>query len=57
MNRKAVEALPLRYIIMVIIAALVIAIILEFVGVLRTGILSGVLRLNQTLREALNQTP
>ena len=40
MNRKAVEGLPLKYIIIIIAAILVIEIILEMTGIIEVGIIS-----------------
>lgn len=58
--KKAVEGLPLKYVIIALIAVLVIAIALEMVGILKTGIISSVTQINQSLAnkttEALNMT-
>jgi len=40
MNRKCVEGLPLKYIIIVLVAVLVIDLILEMTGVIEGGIMS-----------------
>ena len=50
-NKRGVEALPLRYIIIALVAVLVIAIVLEFTGVLRTGTIGAAERINETLTE------
>ena len=53
MNKKAVEGLPLKYIIIALIAVLVIAIALEMVGVLKTGILAAITNINITMGREL----
>jgi hypothetical protein len=53
MNKKAVEGLPLKYIIIALIAVLVIAIALEMVGVLKGGILSAITNINTTMSREL----
>lgn len=53
MNKKAVEGLPLKYIIIALIAVLVIAIALEMVGVLKVGILSAITNINTTMGREL----
>lgn len=50
-NKKGVESLPLRYIIIALVAALVIGIALQFVGVLRGGTISSANKINKTLAE------
>lgn len=50
-NKKAVEALPLRYIIIALVAALVVGIALQFTGTLRGGIQNTADTLNDTLSE------
>ncbi len=50
-NKKGVEGLPLRYIIIALVAALVIGIALQFVGVLRGGTISAAEKINETLTE------
>lgn len=40
MNKKSIEGLPLKYLIMVIVAVLVIDIILEMTGTIKGGIMS-----------------
>ena len=50
-NKKGVEALPLRYIIIALVAALVIGIALQFVGILRGGVISTAETTNRTLEE------
>ena len=51
MNKKGVEALPLRYIIIALVAALVIGIALQFVGTLKGGTLAAAEKMNETLTE------
>jgi hypothetical protein len=48
-NKKGVEALPLKYIIIALVAALVVGIALQFTGTLKGGILSTGEKLNETL--------
>lgn len=50
-NKKGVESLPLRYIIIALVAALVIGIALQFIGVLRSGTISSANKINETLTE------
>ena len=52
MNKKAVEGLPLRYLIIALSAALVIGIVMETTGILRSGITGAVINLNKTLANA-----
>ena len=47
-NKKAVEALPLRYIIIALVAAIVVGIALQFTGILKTGILSTAEKINES---------
>lgn len=47
-NKKAVEGLPLRYIIIALVAALVVGIALQFTGVLKVGILSTAEKINES---------
>ena len=48
-NKKGVEGLPLKYIIIALVAALVVGIALQFTGTLRGGIQSTAETLNETL--------
>jgi len=50
-NKRAVEALPLRYIIIALVAALVIGIALQFVGILKSGTISAATKMNESLSE------
>lgn len=50
-NKKGVEALPLRYIIIALVAALVIGIALQFTGILKEGIMGSADRINDSLTE------
>jgi hypothetical protein len=51
LNKKGVESLPLRYIIIALVAALVIGIALQFTGILKSGTISTAKQLNETLTE------
>jgi len=48
---KGVESLPLRYIIIALVAALVVGIALQFTGILRSGTIGTAEKLNKTLTE------
>jgi hypothetical protein len=50
-NKKAVEALPLRYIIIALVAALVVGIALQMTGTLRGGIQGTAEKLNASVTE------
>lgn len=50
-NKKGVEGLPLKYIIIALVAALVVGIALQFTGTLKGGILGTADKLNSTLSE------
>lgn len=47
-NKKAVEGLPLKYIIIALVAAICVGIALQFTGVLKTGILSTAEKINES---------
>ena len=47
-NKRGVEALPLRYIIIALVAALVIGIALQFVGILKGGTIGAAEQFNQS---------
>ena len=49
MNKKGVEGLPLKYVIIAIAAANAVSIILEVTGILRGGVVSTAQAMNQTL--------
>jgi len=51
LNKKGVEALPLRYIIIALVAALVIGIALQFTGILKSGTINTATQINKTLTE------
>lgn len=51
LNKRGVESLPLRYIIIALVAALVIGIALQFTGILKSGTINTAKQLNQTLTE------
>lgn len=48
-NKRGVEALPLRYIIIALVAALVIGIALQFVGILKGGTIGAAQQFNQSV--------
>ncbi len=50
-NKKAVEGLPLKYVIIVLVAALALAIILDIVGVVNLGISQNLGFINDTLTQ------
>ena len=47
--RKGVEGLPLKYIIIVIVALLVLDLVLELTGVIRSGVITSILQINNTV--------
>lgn len=47
--RKGVEGLPLKYIIIVIVALLVLDLILELTGVIRGGVIASIMQINNTV--------
>jgi hypothetical protein len=47
-NKKAVEGLPLKYIIIALVAALVVGIALQFTGVLKGGIMNTANKINES---------
>lgn len=55
--RKGVEGLPLKYIIIVIAALLILDLVLEMTGVIRSGIMSSILNINQTTSALSGQLP
>jgi len=48
-NKRGVEALPLRYIIIALVAALVIGIALQFVGILKGGTIGAAEQFNESV--------
>ncbi|VVB74378.1 Uncharacterised protein [Candidatus Tiddalikarchaeum anstoanum] len=48
MSKKGVEGLPLKYIILVIVALLVIDLILEMTGIIRGGIITSLYSITNT---------
>ncbi len=54
--KKGVEGLPLKYIIIVIIAVLVIELILEMTGVIRGGILESLYNIGNFTASSSNLT-
>lgn len=51
LNKKAVEGLPLKYIIIALVAALVVGIVLQMTGTLQGGIQSTAEKLNESTTE------
>ncbi len=51
LNKRGVEALPLRYIIIALVAALVIGIALQFTGILKSGTINTATKINDTLAQ------
>ena len=54
MNKKAIEGLPLKYVVIILVAAIVISLVLEIIGVLRGGILHSIGVINQTLNSTVS---
>ena len=54
MSRRAVEGLPLKYIIIAIVAALVIGILINITQILGEGITAAAVKLNSTLNKTLS---
>ena len=52
MNKKSVEGLPLKYLIMVIVAVLVIDLILEMTNVVKGGVLSSLYNLGNITNDS-----
>ena len=52
MNKKGIECLPLKYLVVALTAAIVIGIILEVTGILQTSITGAVINLNKTVGNA-----
>ncbi len=57
MNRKSVEGLPLKYIIIIIAAVLIIEIILEMTGIIETGIISNLYQVTNTTANLSSNLP
>lgn len=53
--RKGVEGLPLKYIILVIVAVIVIDLILEMTGIIRSGVISSLLNITSLLPNSTAQ--
>ena len=53
MNRRGVEGLPLKYIIIAIVAALVLGIIMNVTSIISEGVTGAATAFNNTLFEAL----
>ena len=53
MNRRAVEGLPLKYIIIAIIAALVLGIVMNVTSIIQEGVTGAAVIFNNTLMKAL----
>ena len=54
MDKKGIEGLPLKYVVIILVAAIVISMILETLGVLREGILHSIGVINQTLNSTVS---
>ncbi|MBN1923819.1 MAG: hypothetical protein JW791_03610 [Nanoarchaeota archaeon] len=54
--RKGVEGLPLKYIIIVIVAVLVIELVLEMTGIIRGGILDSLYNIGNFTSSSSNLT-
>lgn len=52
MNKKGVEGLPLKYIIIVLIAVIILAVILDALDIISLGIYEAVFKINDTLANA-----
>lgn len=55
MNKKGIEGLPLKYLIIVLFASLVIGIVLEFTGTLKTGVSGAVTEMSELLGEKVSE--
>lgn len=55
MNKKGIEGLPLKYLIIVLFASLVIGIVIEFTGVLKTGVTGAVTEIGGLLGEKVSE--
>ncbi|MCW1296318.1 MAG: hypothetical protein OH319_01415 [Candidatus Parvarchaeota archaeon] len=53
MDKKGIEGLPLKYVIVILIAAIVIALVLDMMGIIRLGILSSTTRATEFLNESI----
>lgn len=53
MNKKGIEGLPLKYVIIILIAAIVIALVLDMMGILKLGILSSTEKTTSFLNESI----
>ena len=56
MNRKGVEGLPLKYIIIAIVAALVVGVLIQVTGTIGQDVTGAAVRLNNTLADFLNSS-
>lgn len=54
MNKKGIEGLPIKYAIIAIIAAIVLAVVLELTGVMEIGIGGAINQTKAALSSALN---
>jgi len=50
-NKKGIEGMPLKYIVIALVAALVIGIALQFVGILKEGTIGAAQKYNQSVNE------
>jgi hypothetical protein len=53
MNKKGIEGLPLKYVIIILIAAIVIALVLDMMGILKLGILFSTEKTTSFLNESI----
>jgi hypothetical protein len=56
LNRKGIEGLPLKYTIIILVAAIVIGIVLYMTGTLDSGVRTTTNQINQTLVNKVNST-
>jgi len=54
--RKGVEGLPLKYIVMILAAAIIIAVLLQITGILSSTATTGTEQANQTLNTILEKS-
>ncbi|MDD4352981.1 MAG: hypothetical protein PHN56_00845 [Candidatus Nanoarchaeia archaeon] len=57
MNKKSIEGLPLKYLIIILVAAVVIGMILDITGFVELGIFSGLDKINNTVMNTTNSLP
>ncbi len=57
MNKRGVEGLPLKYMIMVLVAVIILAVILDVLDIISLGIYDAVFKVNDTLANATGSLP